>query len=144
MTSLIDSLYLAQRSLSAQQYGLEVTQQNIANVNKAGATRQRVNFIPGEVPPELYQLSAGTGISGVYVDSFRNKLIDMRINMELQGQERQSSIASALSQIDAIINESGGNGLQGVLSDFSTVSPRWKAGRKTWPYVPMCWPRRRP
>jgi len=44
MTSIFDSLDIAQRTLMAQQFGLEITQKNIANANNPNYTRQVVNF----------------------------------------------------------------------------------------------------
>jgi flagellar hook-associated protein 1 FlgK len=71
MPSIIDGFYIAQRSLYAQQYGLEITQQNIANVNTPGYSRQRVTMIPGNPPPGLANSQSGSGIDQVSVDSFR-------------------------------------------------------------------------
>jgi flagellar hook-associated protein 1 len=118
MPSIIDGLYVAQRALYAQQFGLQVTQQNIANVNTPGYSRQRTNFIAGVPPMQLDQSQAGMGVSGVFVDSFRDKFIDFRVNQEMQGQGEQNSVLSALQQVEVVINASGDHDLQAAMSDF--------------------------
>ena len=52
-------LRIASRALDAQRYGLDVTGQNIANVNTAGYTRRSVVY--EEVPP-LDPWSPGGGV----------------------------------------------------------------------------------
>ena len=44
MSGLYTSLTMAARALTAQQMGLEVTGNNIANVNTAGYARRTIDF----------------------------------------------------------------------------------------------------
>jgi len=114
MTSITDGLYLAQRALYAQQFGLEVTQQNVSNVNTPGYSKERADFAPGDLTSE----GIGSGIGAISVDSFRNKFIDVRVNQELQGQGEHDAVLAALQQVEAVLNGNGGQDLQGALSDF--------------------------
>jgi flagellar hook-associated protein 1 len=118
MPSIIDGLYTAQRAFYGQQFGLEITQQNIANVNTPGYSRQRVSFIPGNPPPELANSRSGSGIDQTYVDSFRNRFLDSRLNTEIQSQGEQDAIAQALQQVEAVINDTNSGGLQSAFSSF--------------------------
>ncbi len=127
MSSIIDGFYIAQRALYAQQFGLEITQQNIANVNTTGYSRRRAEFIPGNPPMEL-DPQAGFGISGVLVESFRDKFIDFRVNQELSGQGEQNAVLSALQQVEALLNDGGDHDLQAALSDFFNSFSALSAG----------------
>jgi flagellar hook-associated protein 1 FlgK len=113
MTSILNGLQIAQRALYAQQFGLEISQKNTANINTEGYSRERVNFQPGDADG-----STGAGISGISVESFRDRFIDCSISRELQGQGEQESISAALQQIEAILNQSGSQGLQSALNSF--------------------------
>ncbi len=117
MSTIFSGLNLAQRSLSAQQLGLEVTQRNVANVSTPGYTKLRVSFEPaiasGAITPQ-----ADMGVAGATIESFRDNFIDYRISQELQGQGEQQSSLDALQQVESLFNDSSGQGLQSALSDF--------------------------
>ena len=68
MSFLLGSLSSAARALEAQSYGLEVTGQNIANINTPGYARRTVNF--AEVPP-ADPLKAGGGVVATGVTAYR-------------------------------------------------------------------------
>ena len=117
MSSLFASLNVARQALQAQQVGLDVTQNNIANVNTPGYARQRVNFVPGDT---VFQddYGAGMGVRLESIVSFRSSLIDRRVNDELQAKGEYAAASEALQQVEAIFNEAGGSGLQTALDAF--------------------------
>ncbi len=117
MSSLIDSLYVARRALSAQQYGLDVAQNNIANVNTPGYSRQRLNLVPGD-PVAAYYYQNGMGVRVDSIDSYRQRFVDQRINEELQRQGELTSSSSLLQQVEAIFNENTDSGLESAISAF--------------------------
>ncbi len=108
MSSLFSTLQIGQQALQAQQFGLQITQKNIANVNTPGYTQEQPEFIPGDP----------TGVSATEVQSFRNRFLDYSISQESQGQGEQQSVATVLQQIEAYLNENSGQGLQDTLSNF--------------------------
>jgi flagellar hook-associated protein 1 FlgK len=117
MSSLFASLSVAREALRAQQMGLNVTQNNIANVNTPGYTRQRANFVPG-APVALPEYQAGMGVRLDSIDSYRDRLLDYRLNQELQRQAEYDYSAAALQQVESILNEHAGVGLQSALTAF--------------------------
>ncbi len=117
MSSIFGGLSTAKDSLAAQQLALEITQKNIANVNTPGYTRQRAAFTPAD-PADPFASLAATGAPSISVESFRDRFIDYRINQELQGQGEYEASSGALRQIEALLNENGGQGLQAVMTNF--------------------------
>ncbi len=115
MTSIFDSLDIAQRTLMAQQFGLEITQKNIANANNPNYTRQVVNFT---YLSDTSGNSLSAGISEATLTAYRNRYIEYSISQELQLQSQYDTEATALRQIDTLFNENSGKGLQAALSDF--------------------------
>ena len=104
MTSLIASLFVARDALSAQQFGLDVAQNNIANANTPGYSRQRLNLVPGDpVAQDDYRTGAGVRVGSV--ESYRVGLLDHRVNDEFQRQGELGASASLLQQVEAIFNE---------------------------------------
>ncbi|MBM3791420.1 MAG: flagellar hook-associated protein FlgK [Acidobacteria bacterium] len=117
MTSLFASLGVAREALLAQQMALNVTQNNISNVNTPGYTRQRANLVPGE-PVAQYAYESGMGVRLDSIDAFRDRLLDYRLNQELHRHGAQSYASTALQQVEALFNEHAGMGLQSALSAF--------------------------
>jgi flagellar hook-associated protein 1 FlgK len=117
MSSLFAGLHIGERALQAQQFALETTQRNITNANTPYYSRQRVNFIPGD-PIGFGAVAPGGGVVAVSADAFRDRFIDYRVTQELQPKGENDAVLSALQQVDALLNESDGQGLQAVISDF--------------------------
>jgi len=117
MSSLFAGLHIGERALQAQQFALETTQRNITNANTPYYSRQRVNFIPGD-PIGFGAVAPGGGVIAVSADAFRDRFIDYRVTQELQPKGENDAVLSALDQVEALLNESEGQGLQAVLSDF--------------------------
>jgi flagellar hook-associated protein 1 FlgK len=81
MLGLFGTLNLGTRSLQTQQSGVEVTGQNLANVNNPAYARQRLQIqtslaIPSSLGP------VGTGASATGIDQLRNSLLDAQIRNE--------------------------------------------------------------
>ncbi len=117
MSSLFAGLHIGERALQAQQFALETTQRNITNANTPYYSRQRVNFIPGD-PIGFGAVAPGGGVISVSADAFRDRFIDYRVTQELQPQGENDAVVAALDQVDALLNENGGHGLQEALSSF--------------------------
>jgi len=117
MSSLFASLAVAREALQAQQMGLQITQNNISNVNTPGYTRQRPSFVPGD-PVAEYGYDAGMGVRLDSIDSYRDRMLDYRLNQEAQRQGEYSYASSALQQVESVLNEQAGAGLQSALAAF--------------------------
>lgn len=92
------------RALDAQRYGLDVTGQNIANVNTPGYTRRTIDLIP--VAPEAPG-TAGRGVDVVGIRAVRDRLLEARLTREVPAQTREAAMAEALSVVEAAIGTPG-------------------------------------
>jgi flagellar hook-associated protein 1 FlgK len=95
---------MASRALDAQRYGLDVTGQNIANVNTAGYTQRSVIF--SEVPP-LDPWSAGGGVDVQKLVAARAPLIEARLQFEQPASSREGAIADHLAVVEADLGQPG-------------------------------------
>ncbi len=108
MTSILSGFDSVQQALAAQQFALSITQRNVANASNEFYTHQDAVFTD----------VTESGGSAVSIQAFRDRYIDYIVSRELQSLGEQEVTANALQQIDAIINENTGQGLQEALSNF--------------------------
>ncbi len=110
MLGLLGTLNLASRSLQTQMTGVEVTGENLANVNTTGYTRQSVEIqaspdVSTAIGPE------GTGANAVAIQQIVNTLL----NSQIQSQQstsgywtaQQSALQSAQTSLDEFLNGTG-------------------------------------
>lgn len=115
---LTSSLIIGQSALNASQIALQVTGNNIANVNTLGFHRQRIGFAHNRSE----QVQAGTFIGrGVGVEEVRRQ-IDPALQARLRGgisQEQGAQIDQAiLGQVETVLNELSGTDLSSEFSKF--------------------------
>jgi flagellar hook-associated protein 1 FlgK len=114
MSDLFSMLRIASRALDAQRYGLDVTGQNIANVNTAGYTRRSVVY--EEVPP-LDPWSPGGGVDVQALVAARAPLLEARLMFEQPGSSREGAIADHLAVLEANLGQPGAS-LDAALARF--------------------------
>jgi len=114
MSDLLGSLSVAARSLDAQALGLQVTGDNIANVNTPGFARRTVDF--AEVPPDTLG-GPGNGVDVVAIRAERDAFIEAQLRYEQPTQAREQAIADSLSRIQAALGDPGSS-LDAVLTQF--------------------------
>jgi flagellar hook-associated protein 1 FlgK len=134
MLGLFGTLNMASRSLQTQMTGVEVTGQNIANVNTTGYSRQRVQIsaspdVMTSIGPE------GTGATATSIQQIVSNLLNTQI--QTQGStsgywnSQQTALQSAQDALGEFLNGSGstssttssttdttGSGLSTQLTDF--------------------------
>ena len=128
--STFSALNTARTALWAAQRGLDVTGQNIANVNTAGYSRQRVEqtAMGGTAIPAIHSVSTGVdgGVDAEQVQRVRDAFLEARAQLETSTTSRLTAEADALSQVEDAFREPGDHGLQSMLSDvwagFSDLS----------------------
>ena len=103
-SNLFGILSSAARGLEAQRVGLDVTGQNIANVNTPGYTRRVVDL--GAVPPESTR-SAGRGVEVLGIRAQRDRLLERRLESEISGSHREASLAGALGNVETSLGSAG-------------------------------------
>lgn len=115
MLGLFGTLNLASRSLQAQMAGIEVTGQNLANVNTTGYSRQRVQIAAS---PDLVT-SVGPEGTGADVTSIQ-QVVSNLLNGQIQSQNTTSGYWN--SQQTALQNA------QNALDEFLSGSPASSTG----------------
>ena len=109
---------IGRRALHANQIGIAVTGQNIANVNTPGYSRQRVLLSPSPSDGSKVRL-AGNGVTVDGVRAARDQFIESRLQTETGITGRLEAKRDALSPLDAVFNDSTTNGgIQSALVGF--------------------------
>src|SRR4051794_25189379 len=120
--SALSTLNTANTALSAQQRALDVTAQNIANVNTDGYSRQRAELqsIGASTVPAFFSTSTGVGggVSADTVARIRDSFAENRALAEHSSSARLTVESSAYAQIEDAFREPGATGLQTALSDM--------------------------
>jgi flagellar hook-associated protein 1 FlgK len=115
--SLFSSIQLANNTLRAQQVGMQVVGQNIANANTPGYIREEVVFSPAPTQ-QVGNLLLGLGVQ---VDSIIQKL-DIFLEERLRGASSDRASAEtqeeAFLQLEGIIGELSDTDLSTQLSNF--------------------------
>jgi flagellar hook-associated protein 1 FlgK len=117
MGTLSAGLNIALQSLLTEQGAIDVTSNNIANVNTPGYARQRPD-IAETTPVEIGNLTFGTGVQLQQVVSLRDSILDLRVNQETQQQGQLTAFLASGQQIQQLFNEAAGTGLQAPLTAF--------------------------
>ena len=117
-----NGLRIALSSLYAQQKAIQVTGQNIANVNTEGYSRQRVEMAAdsGPVTPAIYSRYPGPG-SGVLTGDttrIRDQFLDLRSYQEHAVDAGLKQSQSVLSGVELAFDEPSDDGLSKLISTF--------------------------
>ncbi len=107
--SLMGTLSIAQLALNAQQIGLRVTGQNIANINTPGYSLQTTVLSP---------LGNFLGVNATNILRSSDSILSGRIYEETSSEFFLDMKSTMLSQIEAFINESEAEGINGALNEF--------------------------
>ncbi|AQT85091.1 flagellar hook-associated protein 1 [Paenibacillus larvae subsp. larvae] len=114
----------AKRSLFANQAVLNTIGHNIANLNTAGYSRQRVNLIasmaieyPG-IGHSAIPGQAGTGVDMGSVMRIRDRFLDRQFRDENKNLGNWEMQANTLSRLEGIMKEPSETGLRKVLENF--------------------------
>jgi flagellar hook-associated protein 1 FlgK len=124
MTSAFFGLETATRSLRAQQTLVDIANQNIANANTPGYSRQ-VGVIKETqaYPIPVFRQSGqagqlGTGVEITEVNRARDTFADFQIRNQMTSQGRWDARSAALQQIEATTNEPSTTGLSSLMTKY--------------------------
>ncbi|HSZ18201.1 MAG TPA: flagellar hook-associated protein FlgK [Candidatus Acidoferrum sp.] len=117
MGSLSGALGIALGGMEVSRGAVEVTSNNIANVNTAGYSREQVNLLEN-APVEVGNLLFGTGVSLGQTTSVRDGLLEQRLDQENQSASQLNSFLGPMNQVQSLFNETAGSGLQSLLTAF--------------------------
>jgi flagellar hook-associated protein 1 FlgK len=122
--STFSGLNTASTALWAAQRGMDVTGQNIANVNTAGYTRQRVEqaAVNGNTAPAVHSVGdgIGSGVDSRTVTRIRDAFLEARGRLEASTTARLTVESQAYGQVEQALREPGPTGVQSMLSDVWT------------------------
>ncbi len=117
MMDIFGVLNMGSKALMVQQKGIYVTGNNIANVNTPGYSRQRLN-ISSDVPVNTDIGPVGSGVTANEIERVYDRFLGAQINNETQSQGQWEAHKDALERVEMVFNESGGYGLNQVMSEF--------------------------
>jgi flagellar hook-associated protein 1 FlgK len=122
MTSTFGGLSTALNALMAQRQALDVTGQNIANVNTPGYTRQRAELtsITSAGRGGLYAVAQepGWGVMVSDVSRLADALVDARQRTAHGDSANLADVATTMSAIEQVMNEPSTSGLSSQLTAF--------------------------
>jgi flagellar hook-associated protein 1 len=123
--SAFSGLNTATTALWAQQRGLDVTGQNIANVNTTGYSRQRAELqsVGGNAVPAMYAVSnqIGQGVDADKVIRIRDAFLESRAQTESATTAQLTVADGTLSQIEQAFREPGTTGIQAKMTAVFTA-----------------------
>jgi flagellar hook-associated protein 1 len=135
MSSLSSSLNSAVQSLGADTSALQVTNNNIANANTPGYSRQ-VAVFQETAPTEEGNLSVGNGVVLEGFQSVRDQLVTSQIQQETQAQGGANAQLASLQQIQPAFTTSTqdiGTQMSALFASLSSLStdPTSSASRQS-------------
>lgn len=111
----------ARKGMSASQKGLDITGQNITNINTPGYSRQRVDFVSSTLTVNSRLKASRVSVSGAGVDissirQIRDAFLDTRFRSEFSSGAFYDKSMQLIGGIEGVIHELDG-GLKTALSD---------------------------
>lgn len=120
--STFSALNTATTALWAQQRGMDVTGQNVANMNTVGYSRQRAELqsVGASTVPAVYAVSNGVGggVSADQVTRIRDAFLESRAQVEHATNARLTVESGSLTQIEQSFREPGDSGIQSMLAEM--------------------------
>ncbi len=120
--STFSGLNAATTALWAQRRALDVTGQNIANVNTEGYSRQRAELqaIGGSPVPAFFSTSSGigAGVSSDSVSRIRDAFLEGRGHTETANSARLAVETEALTHVEDAFREPSDTGIQSLLAEM--------------------------
>lgn len=115
----------ARLAMAASQRSLDVTGQNIANINTVGYTKQRVDLVSlnlkgGSVYSSNPASKIGYGVETANVSQIRDPFLDVQYRNQVAKVGTADARQSVLDQLGDIFDETDKNALKKALSDLSS------------------------
>lgn len=111
------SLEIGKRALIAQKFGLDITGNNIANVNTPGYSRRAAILTETE---QIKQNSnhLGTGVVVQKIQNFREEYYDKEIRNALSRVSNYENDTTYLQRLETILAEPGDTGINEIVTEF--------------------------
>jgi len=127
MRSTFAGFTTAQLAMRASQKALDVTGQNIANVNTEGYTRQRLDLISLnngqgiEKYESQFNVKIGSGVLTKGISQIRDPFLDIRFRTERANVGAEDQKLGILNDLEMIFDEVSKNGVQSQISEMSSM-----------------------
>ena len=127
MRSSFAGFTTAQLAMRASQNALDVTGQNIANINTKGYTRQRLDLISFSTGRGVskYESSlnvkVGSGVLTTGLSQIRDPFLDIRYRNEVANAGTQDQKLAIMKDLETGFDEVTKNGIQNQISEISTM-----------------------
>jgi len=113
----------ASRALAASKANIDLTGNNIANVNTEGYSRQRVDLtsISASGYTQKYTVpgaTVGLGVDVSKISQTRDPFLDSRFRLQNAEAAQYNTLLSGLSDLESVFDEVENEGLQSELSNF--------------------------
>jgi flagellar hook-associated protein 1 FlgK len=132
MGTLFSALSIAQSGLQAAQVQLDTAGHNIANVNKEGFSRQRVELL-SYTPIDRTFGQIGRGVRIAQIARIRDTLLDVQFRNQVSGRDNARIQFEFFSQIEDVFLEPGVNGLSGRINLFFQSLQEFSANVESLP-----------
>jgi len=117
MSNLGAVFNIAKSALGAQRYGLDVTAQNIANVNTPGYSRQ-TPVLEAVQPVSLGNLIIGQGVDTTQVIRTTDQFIETQLMQQRSKMSLSKEMENYMQVLEGIFNENLETSVSSMLSDF--------------------------
>lgn len=104
MVTLFGIFDVGARALLAQQLGLNITGNNIANANTEGYSRQRVNFVTSD-PLNVTPGAIPTGVRVDSIERLRDQFLDFQVRSGITEQGFLDKNADIFSELQVILQD---------------------------------------
>jgi flagellar hook-associated protein 1 FlgK len=136
MSGITSLLSMGAGALRANQAALQVTGNNISNVDTEGYSRQSVVLKDGQYV-NTFTGQVGTGVVAQEVVRAHDKFVEAQYLTKVSARDRYQTLLNGLKSVQNLVNESNAKGFNSALSKFFddwgdlTTSPDSAAVRQT-------------
>ncbi len=117
MPGISSLLNIGQKALNVSQVGIEVTGQNIANVNTVGYSRQRV-VIQDDIYLDYAPGQMGTGVRAASIQRQFDEFIEESYNTKSSARSKWNTLYASMTSVETVFNESSTKGVSSALTSF--------------------------
>ena len=116
----------AQLAMAASQKALDVTGQNIANINTVGYTRQRLDIASlnthgGNFYSSGNKTKVGFGVEMTGISQLRDPFLDMQYRSQMSKLGTTDARAAGLEQLEPIFDETMDDGIRDALRNITSA-----------------------
>jgi flagellar hook-associated protein 1 FlgK len=116
--SIFGTLGIGKLGLLAQQRAIQVTSNNIANVNTPGYTRQRPVFVPLAPNSAPLDFPSGAGVDVPRAQRLVDEAVDAQLQRERSAQGFDVEREAGLARVESAFQELGGSGISAALTQL--------------------------